>query len=122
MPDPNGSVVLPILIVASGMTFLFYGVLCLASPFMKREFDRFGLARFRVLTGVLEILGGLGLLVGLGWPLVLWAASGGLALLMLCGAVVRLRIGDSWRQTLPALVLMALNLYLLAAATGASFP
>ena len=82
---------------------------------MEREFTRFGLAHLRVLTGSLEVLGGVGLLVGLKWPPALWLSSGGLALLMLCGVSVRVSVGDSLLQTLPALALMLLNLYLLLA-------
>jgi len=56
---------LSVLTVFSGVTFLGYGGLCLISPSMEREFTRFGLANLRVVTGGLELLGGLGLLMGL---------------------------------------------------------
>lgn len=108
--------VLSVLTVFSGATFLGYGVLCLTSPSMEREFTRFGLAHLRVVTGSLELLGGLGLLVGLRWPPALWLSSGGLALLMLCGVGVRISVSDGLVLTLPALVLMLLNGYILVAA------
>ena len=107
--------VLSLLTVCSSATFIGYGLLCVTSLSMEREFTRFGLARLRVLTGGLEVLGGVGLLVGLKWPPALWLSSGGLALLMLCGISVRVSVGDSLLQTLPALALMLLNLYLLLA-------
>ena len=107
--------VLSLLTVFSSATFVGYGLLCVTSPSMEREFTRFGLAHLRVLTGGLELLGGVGLLVGLKWPPALWLSSGGLALLMLCGVSVRVSVGDSLLQTLPALALMLLNLYLLLA-------
>ena len=107
--------VLSLLTVCSSATFVGYGLLCVTSLSMEREFMRFGLARLRVLTGGLEVLGGVGLLVGLKWPPALWLSSGGLALLMLCGISVRVSVGDSLLQTLPALALMLLNLYLLLA-------
>ncbi|HUU94439.1 MAG TPA: hypothetical protein VM487_01770, partial [Phycisphaerae bacterium] len=56
------------LTVASGGAFLLYGASCLVSDHMRSEFVRFGLNRFRLLTGVLEVLGGAGLLIGLAWP------------------------------------------------------
>ena len=108
--------VLSLLTVFSSATFVGYGLLCVTSPSMEREFTRFGLAHLRVLTGGLELLGGVGLLVGLKWPPALWLSAGGLALLMLCGVGVRVGVGDSLVQTLPALALMLLNLYLLVAA------
>jgi uncharacterized membrane protein YphA (DoxX/SURF4 family) len=83
---------------------------------MEREFTRFGLAHFRVLTGGLEVLGGVGLLVGLKWPPALWLSSWGLALLMLCGVGVRISVSDSLVQTLPALGLMLVNVYIFVAA------
>ena len=107
------------LTVCSSVAFLAYGLLCLASPSMEREFARFGLAPLRTLIGSLEMLAGFGLLVGLKWPPALWVSSGGLALLMLCGVGVRVSVGDSAVQMLPALGLMLVNLYVLVAALRA---
>ena len=42
----------------SAVAFLFYGIVCVSTSHMKVEFERYGLARFRVLVGVLECLGG----------------------------------------------------------------
>ena len=100
------------LIVCSGTLFLVYGGLCLSSPSMKSEFTRFGLGGLRTLIGTLELLGGMGLLVGLLWPLPLWISSAGLSLLMLCGLGVRIRIGDGFAKSLPALLLMIVNAYI----------
>lgn len=110
---------LSLLTVFSSAAFLGYGLLCVTSVSMEREFTRFGLAHLRVLTGSLEVLGGVGLLVGLSWPPALWLSSGGLALLMLCGVGVRVSVsvGDSLVQVVPALGLMLLNLYILVAAS-----
>jgi len=99
----------------TGAAFVAYGLSCLRSESMKAEFRRFGLERLRVLTGVLEVLGGLGLLVGLVWPPAMWLSSGGLALLMMLGVGVRVRVKDSLLQTLPALVLMLVNGFILFA-------
>jgi hypothetical protein len=48
---------------------------------MKSEFIRFGLAKFGTLTAILEIVGAVGLLVGLLYNSILMIASGGLSLL-----------------------------------------
>ncbi len=70
------------------------GVSCFVGTDMRREFTRFGLDRLRVLTGVLELLGAGGLVVGLWWPPVLRLAAGGLALLMLAAMAIRARQRD----------------------------
>ena len=93
----------------SSLAFLFYGCLCLASPSMKSEFIRWGFPRLRLLTGVLEVMGGIGLLAGLYWPVYLRMASAGLFLLMLAAVGVRLRIRDSLGACAPAIGLMLLN-------------
>lgn len=93
------------------MSFVVYGLSCLQARAMEREFERFGLARFRVLTGVLEVFGGAGLLIGLWYTPLLLLASAGLAVLMLLGAAVRLRIRDSLLQTLPAVGFVIVNAY-----------
>ncbi len=107
-----------VLVVASGSAFIVYGLSCLWAPAMQREFERFGLARYRTLTGVLEVLGGAGLLGGFVWAPAWWIASGGLCLLMVCGVAVRLRLRDGLLATLPALVLMLVNGYIFLAVWG----
>jgi hypothetical protein len=100
------------LVFLSAVSFLGFGAACLFAPQMKREFVRYGLARFRVVTGVLQLLGALGLLVGLQVPGIGRSAAAGLALMMLAGVGVRLRIRDTLRQTFPAFFYMVLNAYL----------
>jgi uncharacterized membrane protein YfcA len=80
---------------------------------MKVEFERYGLARFRILVGILECLGALGLLVGYFNRPVLVLAAAGLMLTMLLGIATRIRIGDSLVRTLPAIVLLILNAFVL---------
>ena len=92
--------------------FFFYGWACIRNDAMVAEFERYGLARLRKLTGSLELLGALGLLIGYAFPLALVLASGGLSLLMLMGVLTRLRIRDSFFATLPALVLLLMNAYI----------
>jgi hypothetical protein len=76
---------------------------------MRDEFERFGMARFRLLTGILEILGAIGTLVGLWWmPLFIFSTLG-LGTLMLLGLVTRMRLKDPVLQMLPAFLLMAVN-------------
>lgn len=100
----------------SAAAFLFYGIACLVAPRMRTEFERYGLAKFRVLIGTLECLGALGLLAGHFSHPVLVLAAAGLALTMLMGIVTRVRIGDSLAQTLPAIVLLLLNTFVLGVA------
>jgi hypothetical protein len=98
----------------SGVSFLFYGTGCLTSPHMKNEFIRFGYDRQRVLTGYLQLLGGLGLLTGY-WlsPWVAGAAAAGLCLMMWFGFGVRLKIRDSLLASSPAFFYAVINGYLL---------
>jgi hypothetical protein len=97
----------------SAIAFLFYGIACLVGPRMEAEFKRYGLARFRRLIGALECLGALGLVVGEFNRPVLVLSAAGLTLTMLMAIATRIRIGDSLVQTLPAIVLFALNAFVL---------
>ncbi len=98
--------------------FFAFGWACLSTRAMVLEFERYGLARLRKLTGVLELAGALGLLVGYFNMPILILASGGLSLLMLMGVLTRLRIRDSLVQMLPALALLVMNAYVCAFALG----
>ena len=67
---------LQILIIFSSLSFLTYGVSYFISPNMKSEFKRFGLEKLGLLTVILEIVGAVGLLVGLQInPILLIASS-----------------------------------------------
>ena len=92
--------------------FLIYGFLCLGGRSMVDEFERFGLARFRVLTASLEVLGAVGLLASYAIPVLAPIAAGGLALLMFLGVLTRIRVRDSLAVTLPALILLVMNAYI----------
>lgn len=92
------------------VSFYGYGASCLLAQHMVSEFERYGLARFRQLTGVLQLMGATGLLVGLiGFPIIGLLAATGLSLQMLLGFGVRLRIRDPWLQCLPSFAFMYVN-------------
>lgn len=99
-------------VLISSFSFLFYGVSYFVSPHMKNEFKRFNLEKLGLLTIVLEIGGALGLLIGLWYAPLLILASGGLALLMFLGVLVRIKLKDSLWISLPALFYMGLNSYI----------
>lgn len=97
----------------SGLSFLAFGISCQTSAYMKREFERYGYARERPLTGYLQMAAGAGLLVGYYLsPLLAAAAAAGLGLMMAYGFGVRLYIRDTLRQATPALLYAILNIYL----------
>ncbi|MGB5553646.1 MAG: DoxX family protein [Flavobacteriaceae bacterium] len=81
---------------------------------MANEFRRFGLSDGqRKLTGILQLLGGLGLAIGYFTSAhILLFASVGLCLLMLLGFGVRIKIRDSLRESLPSLIFAFINAYI----------
>lgn len=98
--------------------FLYYGLSCLFANGMAADFERFGMAHLRILTGTLEVLGAAGLIAGQWIPSLLIASASGLALLMLLGLLTRLRHRDSLVEMLPAGVLMVVNACLAWNASG----
>jgi uncharacterized membrane protein YphA (DoxX/SURF4 family) len=100
---------LTVLILFSSLSFIGYGIAYFKSTQMKSEFIRFGLEKVGALTATLELIGAIGLLIGLKVKVLLLIASGGLALLMLLGVAVRIKIKDSFWVTLPALFYFLLN-------------
>ncbi|MEO6526423.1 MAG: DoxX family protein [Gemmatimonadaceae bacterium] len=100
----------------SSVCFLLYGASLFGSRAMVAEFERYHLAPYRALTGALEMAAGAGLLAGLRFRPLLLLSAGGLAAMMLGAIVVRLRVGDPMMSTLPAVLLLCLNLFILLAA------
>ena len=103
---------LTLLILISSLAFIFYGIAYFVLPQMKIEFKRFGLEKVGAITALLEILGAVGLLIGLKIPIILLISAGGLALLMLLGVAVRIKVRDSLWISLPAAFFMILNAYI----------
>ncbi len=92
--------------------FLGTGVISLRFNGMVEEFRRYGLDRYRRLVGSLEVAGAIGLCVGFAFrPLAVLSASG-LSLLMFFAVLARMRARDAVLQTLPALALMLVNVFI----------
>ena len=96
----------------SSLSFFAYAFSYFNTPHMKSEFKRFGLEKIGLTTIVLEIIGALGLLVGLKFHFILMISSLGLALLMFAGLIVRIKLKDSIWISLPAFFYLALNAYI----------
>lgn len=96
--------------------FLYYGLLCLFADGMVDEFERYGLPRFRRVTGALEVLGAAGLLAGYLFPVLSALSAGGLAILMLLGLAVRVKVRDSLVEMAPAGLLLLVNAFIAARA------
>ena len=99
-------------VLISSLSFLGYAISYFKTPYMKNEFKRFGLEKLAFTIIVLEILGAVGLLVGLKFHFMLVISSLGLALLMLAGVIVRIIVKDDLKVTLPAIFFMLLNAYI----------
>lgn len=100
-----------VLQVLLGLFFLFTGSKIISGK-MAEEFKRFGLPSFfNVLTGSFEIVGAMGMIVGIWIPVVaLWA---GLLLggTMLAGAFTLIVLArDPIQKAIPAIVLFVLSL------------
>ncbi len=80
------------LVIFSGFSFLFFGCACFLSKKMKLEFERYGLPSFRKAVGALQLLGGVGLIVGMVYsPALQLYAAFGLSVLMFLGFWYALR-------------------------------
>jgi putative oxidoreductase len=103
---------IPIIIVqvVLGLLFLGIGSMTVAGRKMFVEnFRRFGYSQwFRIVTGSLEALGGLGLLIGIWLPWLSALASAGLTLVMLGAVVTEVRTREPLQKIAFPIVLGAL--------------
>lgn len=83
---------------------------------MIAEFDHWRVPQLRFLTGILQLAGSVGLIVGYANRHILLASAGGLVTLMIFGVIVHVRIGDPVYSSVPALLLGALNVYIVFSA------
>ena len=100
----------------SAILFAGYGLHAVFSASMVAEFKRYGLARFRVLTGLLQVAGSLGIFGGQFYHPLLVISAGGLTVMMALGVMTRVRIKDPLSAAFPAFALAAMNLFIFLAA------
>lgn len=79
---------------------------------MKDEFIRYRLSKYRAITGFLQVAASTGFLAGFYFKSLTLVSSFGLAVLMLLGVGVRIKIRDPFIAILPALIFMCLNFYI----------
>ena len=98
------------LTIFSSILFLFYGLQCLFTKQRMEEFERYDLFKFRKLIGILETLGGAGLIIGYYFSQTIFlVASGGLTALLMAAVYTRLKAKDPFIQLIPALGLLIVN-------------
>jgi uncharacterized membrane protein YphA (DoxX/SURF4 family) len=114
--------VITICTLVSSLSFFAYAYSFFNAPHMKNEFKRFGLEKWALTIVILEIIGAVGLLVGLKYNFMLVISSLGLALLMLAGVLVRVKLKDSLWISLPAVFYMVLNAFIFYASSAFMTP
>ena len=104
------SILIIIAQVVLGLLFVVIGSMTVAGMNMFVEnFRHFGYPQwFRIVTGSLEVLGGIGLLIGIWLPWLAALASAGLALVMLGAVLTHLRTRDPLNKIALPIVLEVL--------------
>lgn len=97
------------ILLFSAVSFIIYGVSSFYSKRMISEYLRWGCQNYRALIASLQLLAGVGLLIGIVYPLMLILVSSLLTLMMLVAIFVRIRINDTLVNTLPAVFYAVLN-------------
>ncbi len=104
------SILIIVVQVVLGLLFVLIGSMTVAGMKMFVEnFQRFGYPQwFRIVTGSLEVLGGIGLLIGIWLPWLAALASAGLILVMLGAVVTEVRTREPLQKIVLPIVLGAL--------------
>lgn len=97
------------IILFTGISFMIYGVNSFYSRRMISEFERWGYKNHRKTISSLQILGGLGLLIGLKINIILIASSLCLSIMMFVAIIVRVKINDNVARILPAITYLMLS-------------
>ena len=95
--------------ILSGVSFIFFGFACFFSNVFINEFYRYGLSEYRLIVGFFELLGGIGCIIGIFDKRILMLSTIGLSVMMILGVTVRIKINDTFIQTLPALLYLIVN-------------
>jgi hypothetical protein len=101
------------LLLFSAVSFIFYGISSFFSKRMLSEYARWGYKNQRILLGCLQLLGGVGLLIGITNGVLLSVASFLLTFMMITAVFVRIKIKDNIIQMSPAILYTVVNFIIL---------
>ena len=102
-----------LLVVFSALSFIFYGINSFFSNRMVSEYARWGYSDHRILLGCIQLLGGIGLLIGITNSVLLSVTSFLLTFMMITAIFVRVKIKDSLINMFPAVFYTGLNFIIL---------
>tara|TARA_B100000900_G_scaffold55211_2_gene41075 strand:+ start:3971 stop:4315 length:345 start_codon:yes stop_codon:yes gene_type:complete len=98
-----------ILVLFTGLSFIVYGVNSFISKRMKSEFQRWNLKKERKAIASCQLIGGVALIFGLEWNIILVLSSSFLGLMMLVAIGVRINVKDNISDILPAFAYLVLS-------------
>lgn len=107
-----------VLVLFQGLSFVAYGINSFISNRMKSEFQRWNLKKDRKAIASCQLIGGVALLFGLEWNIMLVLSSFFLGVMMLVAIVVRIKVKDNISDILPALAYLVLSGIILYEATA----
>ena len=107
-----------VLVLFQGLSFVAYGINSFISKRMKSEFQRWNLKKGRKAIASCQLIGGVALLFGLEWNIMLVLSSCFLGVMMLVAIVVRIKAKDNISDILPAFAYLVLSGIILYEATA----
>ena len=96
-------------VLFSAISFIIYSLNSVFSRRMILEFSRWGIGNLRILVASFQMLGGIGLLLGMYNIRLLCLVSFFLMLMMIIAIIIRIRVRDSFLLKVPALIYALLS-------------
>tara|TARA_Y100001934_G_C12249257_1_gene724242 strand:- start:58 stop:390 length:333 start_codon:yes stop_codon:yes gene_type:complete len=101
---------LTLVVIFTGVSFIIYGYSSFISRRMKSEYARWGYNNQRKIVGSLQLLGGIGLILGLQINVLLITTSFCFIMMMTMAIFIRVKIKDNITDILPAITYLFLSI------------
>mgnify|MGYP001313852985 FL=1 len=101
---------LTLVVIFTGVSFIIYGYSSFISRRMKSEYARWGYNNQRKIVGSLQLLGGIGLILGLQINVLLITTSFCFIMMMTMAIFIRVKIRDNITDILPAITYLFLSI------------
>ena len=101
---------LTLVVIFTGVSFIIYGYSSFISRRMKSEYARWGYNNQRKIVGSLQLLGGIGLILGLKINVLLITTSFCFIMMMTMAIFIRVKIRDNITDILPAITYLFLSI------------